>query len=288
MNIRETAITFDCRGETLVGIVSAPEASGNTGVVVTVGGPQYRAGSHRQFTLLARQLAQSGYPTLRFDYRGMGDSSGNPNGFESVAPDIEAAISALMAVESGLQRVVLWGLCDAASASLLYLRASRDTRVRGLCLLNPWVRSEDTYARAQVKHYYRQRLMSPAFWRKLLLGGVNIGDRLREAFDKIRQGFAPVCVCKPHSASEETFQTRMAEAARQFPGPILIILSGNDLTAKEFREFAKSDSSWEGLLGLPKISVVEMGEADHTFSTSIWRERVAASCEAWLRSASAD
>ena len=47
MNYRETAITFDCRGETLVGIVSAPAMAEDTGVLIAVGGPQYRAGSHR-------------------------------------------------------------------------------------------------------------------------------------------------------------------------------------------------------------------------------------------------
>jgi alpha/beta superfamily hydrolase len=45
-------------------------------VLVIVGGPQYRAGSHRQFTLLARSLAEQGFAVLRFDYRGMGDSTG--------------------------------------------------------------------------------------------------------------------------------------------------------------------------------------------------------------------
>ena len=39
-------------------------------MVIVVGGPQYRAGSHRQFTLLARHIAAAGYPVLRFDARG--------------------------------------------------------------------------------------------------------------------------------------------------------------------------------------------------------------------------
>ena len=47
-----------------------------------VGGPQYRVGSHRQFTLMARAFAAAGYPVLRFDYRGIGDSEGESRGFE--------------------------------------------------------------------------------------------------------------------------------------------------------------------------------------------------------------
>ena len=75
----ETVLAFPCEGERLLGVVSAPEdalVTGDLGVVIVVGGPQVRAGSHRQFVQLARHLAAQGLPTLRFDVRGMGDSSG--------------------------------------------------------------------------------------------------------------------------------------------------------------------------------------------------------------------
>jgi len=52
------------------------------GVLIVVGGPQYRVGSHRQFLLLSRRLAAEGHPVMRFDYRGMGDASGAMRGFE--------------------------------------------------------------------------------------------------------------------------------------------------------------------------------------------------------------
>src|SRR5690349_24048098 len=54
------------------------------GVLLVVGGPQYRVGSHRQFALLCRRLAGRGVPALRFDYRGMGDADGAARTFESV------------------------------------------------------------------------------------------------------------------------------------------------------------------------------------------------------------
>ena len=76
MNFSEHAIAFDCVEEQLLGVVSLPAQASDIGVLVIVGGPQYRVGSHRQFVLLARYLAASGYPVLRFDVRGMGDSSG--------------------------------------------------------------------------------------------------------------------------------------------------------------------------------------------------------------------
>ena len=153
--LHESALVFPCEGDRLVGVVGAGHR--DLGVVIVVGGPQYRAGSHRQFVLLARHLAAQGFPVLRFDVRGMGDSEGAQRPFDALTPDIAAAIAALQSQQPQVRRVVLWGLCDGASAALLYLHERPDPRVQGLVLLNPWVRSEASLARTHVKHYYRQR-----------------------------------------------------------------------------------------------------------------------------------
>ena len=57
--VEETA-QFSCGGDTLYGVLARPQKSvhtARTGVVVIVGGPQTRVGSHRQFVLLSRALA---------------------------------------------------------------------------------------------------------------------------------------------------------------------------------------------------------------------------------------
>jgi len=92
----EQALVFGCGGESLVGVLALPDAPSVRGVLIVVGGPQYRAGSHRQFTLLARELARSGVASLRFDYRGMGDSSGPARSFEAVDEDIGCALERLL------------------------------------------------------------------------------------------------------------------------------------------------------------------------------------------------
>ena len=60
---------------------------GRLGVIILIGGPQYRAGAHRQFVHLARSLADEGIACLRFDFRGMGDSSGEARTFRFVGND---------------------------------------------------------------------------------------------------------------------------------------------------------------------------------------------------------
>ncbi|MBK7814582.1 MAG: hydrolase 1, exosortase A system-associated [Rhodocyclaceae bacterium] len=278
MSFSEHALTFDCAGETLVGILARPAAdAAATGVVIVVGGPQTRVGSHRQFVLLARALAAAGYPALRFDVRGMGDSGGAQRDFEAIAPDIGAAIDAFQQASSGVTKIVLWGLCDAASASLLYIEETRDPRIAGLCLLNPWVRSEASLAKTQVKHYYGQRLLQAEFWRKLLSGRLNIVKSIAEFAGKLA-GASSGTGASPRL----TFQDRMAAGWRAFPGPILLILSGDDYTAKEFLEYASSNAAWHGLLDRPGLSRLDMPTADHTFSSQEWRKTVENACLDWL------
>jgi len=46
MKYTEQAIVFNCDGCRLIGIATKPETPAETGVLIVVGGPQYRAGSH--------------------------------------------------------------------------------------------------------------------------------------------------------------------------------------------------------------------------------------------------
>lgn len=282
--IDEQALVFDCGGAALVGVLSLP-AGGRppVGVVVVVGGPQTRVGSHRQFVHLGRTVAAAGHAALRFDYRGMGDSPGAPGHFERVDDDIAAAIAALQRACPSVRQVVLWGLCDGASAALMYCQARRDSRVAGLALANPWVRSEAGLARTQVKHYYLRRLRDPAFWRKLLAGGVarSAFGELRTAIAKSRQR-APADTRATPAEVPKDFLTRMALGWQGFPGRILLVLSGDDLVAREFAEVLTHQPVWRAALARPGLTRHDLPEADHTFSDTAQRRRVEALTCDWL------
>lgn len=278
----EQPVTFECQGERLLGVVSAPEGApgaGDLGVVIVVGGPQVRTGSHRQFVQLAWHLAAQGLPTLRFDVRGMGDSSGAQRSFESLGADIGAAIGALLQARPEVRRVALWGLCDGASAALLYLHERPDPRVAALCLANPWVRSEASLARTQVRHYYRQRLLQRGFWLKLLRGGV-AGEAWRGFIGSLRatRGAAPTA----QAAAEAAYQVRMARAWQAFGRPILLLLSGDDHTAREFADVAASDPAWRGALAQPGLTRHDLRDADHTFSDPAACHAAEQCTSAWL------
>lgn len=287
MSHSEQVVTFPCADEQLLGIVAAPApapapaAPASTGVLIVVGGPQYRAGSHRQFLLLSRTLAAAGYPAMRFDCRGMGDSSGEQRSFEALDDDIAAAVAAFRQYCPQLERIVMWGLCDAATAALLYWERTRDARIGGLVLLNPWMRSEATLARTHIKHYYAKRLLQGEFWRKLLSGRLGVGRALGGLAGSLQRAWQ--ATTGDGAAAELPFQRRMIRALEAFPGASLLILSGDDYTAKEFLEGCQGDAQAQRALAGPRLVRVDIADADHTFSSRELRQAVEAATLAWLQ-----
>jgi exosortase A-associated hydrolase 1 len=249
-------------------------------VLILVGGPQYRVGSHRQFVVLARSLAGAGHATLRFDYTGMGDSDGELRSFEQVGPDLRAGLDALCKTCPQVRRIVVWGLCDAASAALMF--APDDSRVAGIVAANPWARSAATLASTQLKHYYLERLLDWEFWRKLWRGDL----QWRDSWHALRNTLAGVRQTRGAANTEGgnvSFQVAMARGLKRLQGPLLLILSGNDLTAKEFIEYAQSSPEWRGLLQHRRVTRLDLPTSDHTFSQRNWLDRVNGESIAWLR-----
>lgn len=294
--VHEAAMSFACEGEELVGVLSMPvQAPSGTAsdlaLLVVVGGPQVRTGSHRQFTTLCRAVAAAGVPAMRFDVRGMGDSSGPLRSFEHIGPDIGAALDALQARLPQVRRVVLWGLCDGASAALMYLHARQvqhrpEARIAGLVLLNPWVRSTQTLARAHMKHYYWSRLRQGGFWAKLLRGGVAV-RAARDLLGNLRTVLRGVSAAPAEAgtAAALPFQERMLSGAQSFNGPALWVLSGRDYTAKEFGELLVTDGRWKAVLDRPTAQRLDMTGADHTLSSGSDAQALLAATVQWLREA---
>ena len=274
----EHAIAVECEAETMVAVLALPLAPAARGVLIVVGGPQYRAGSHRQFTLLARYLAGRGIPAMRFDYRGMGDSEGKARTFEEVEPDLRCALDAFFARAAGLRDVVIWGLCDAASAAMFY--AHRDARVSGVVLVNPWVRTAEGIARTHLKHYYAGRLADPELWRKLGRGEFDLRGAAKGVIGSLRQ----VLRRREPAVSDRPLPERMADGFGRFRGSALFILSGDDLTAQEFKDAAQRSKRWRELLDAPRVTWRDLPQANHTFSTREWRDQAAAWTADWVRS----
>ena len=290
MDIQEHAFSFPCQGSWLYGISSLPEEAASRGVLIVVGGPQYRVGSHRQFTLLARDLAAHGVPVMRFDYRGMGDSEGDARNFEDIKDDLFCAIDQFFEKVQSLKELVIWGLCDAASAALFY--AYQDRRVTGLVLLNPWVRTDEGIAKARLKHYYLDRFFEPEFWSKILRGNFNITESVQSFSRNVSTALlsrkedmaAQNEKIGNESCNPGLLPERMMDGLKYFEGRVLLITSGDDLTAQEFTDLVKASPEWQELLKSSNVKHFNIPEADHTFSRKSWRDQVSVWTREWIQS----
>jgi exosortase A-associated hydrolase 1 len=221
-------------------------------------------------------------PAMRFDYRGMGDSEGELRTFEVIGPDIAAAVEALCARLPGITSIVLWGLCDAASAILFY--AWRDARIRGIALLNPWVYTPESESQTVLRHYYLARLLTADFWKRLLTGRFSAARSLPSLWNTVIRS-VDVRMRRSLRGARESDKAgsiarhaplpdRMADALERYRGPVLLILSGNDLTAQRFRDCVARSRRWQRLIGAARVTRHELSEAPHTFASRAWREAV--------------
>lgn len=207
------------------------EAPGQHGLLIVSGGNEIRSGAHRGMARLAAMLADAGFPVLRFDRRGVGDSEGDNAGFEGSADDIAAALALFHAACPQLTRVTAFGNCDAAAALILHYRADGPD---ALLLANPWTidaaapaasETEDAPAlppAASIRARYLAKLRDPREWLRLLRGGVDLG--------KLAKGLKAASSQPPVS----NLATRLAAAGASINTPMTLLIATGDGTAQAF------------------------------------------------------
>ena len=183
-------LTIAC-GEAELGATLDMADNAGTGLLLVTGGTQTRLGSHRMYERLAKTLSERGISCLRFDRRGVGDSSGDDPGFRGSEPDLVAAAATLRAAQPGLERVYGFGLCDGASALALF---GDIARLDGLVLVNPWLVETESGepAPAAIRRHYRERILSLDGWKKLLSGQVDYRKLLRGILRTGRRAPSPL------------------------------------------------------------------------------------------------
>lgn len=215
--------TFACEGAQLVATLD--DAPGHAGLLLVSGGNEVRAGAWNGQALLAARIAAAGFPVLRFDRRGVGDSEGANAGFRSSTPDIAAALAAFRQECPKLSRVVGLGNCDAASALMLAGGGGFDA----LVLSNPWTfddtgEGKDEAPAAVVRDHYRRRLSDPAAIRRLLTGRVPIAQLVRSLLAALR----------PAAKAPAGLAAEITAGIAGFRGPVRLLIAGRDRTGLAF------------------------------------------------------
>lgn len=153
--MRELAVAFGEAGR-MVGVLTLPDAPTRLPHVLLLNaGFVHRVGPGRLGVDLARNLAELGFPALRFDFSGIGDSAARVPPLDTIACGVADARLAMdfLATEHGAERFVLLGLCSGARHA--HYIGLADPRVTGLILLDgavyPTSRSQAIRARAYLR-----------------------------------------------------------------------------------------------------------------------------------------
>jgi exosortase A-associated hydrolase 1 len=221
------------------------------GWLFVVGGSQTRVGPHRLYERLALRLAEAGHSVIRFDRRGVGDSTGEDRGYEASVADIDAALVAFKSRFPSLAAIHGFGLCDGASAIALAA-----PKISGAVLANPWVVEpvDDLPPAAAIRGHYRRRLLDPAAWRRLTRGGVS--------FRKLARG-----LMRSRATEDDSLLRRFVDG---MPHRSRIVLAEGDGTAQAFA------AAWRGFKGRkPAATIVSIPTASHSFADPVAFETLA-------------
>ncbi len=251
-------IQFTCNDDRLIGTID--EGANTTGLIIISGGNEIRSGAYAGQASMAAHFAALGYPVMRYDRRGIGDSEGNNGGFESSSDDIASAANAFRVAAPHVTRVVTFGNCDAASALALFHHGLEfDT----LLLANPWVieaevesASEDAPTAptaAAIRARYIARLKNPRSLLDLFTGKINL-RKLIGGLAKAAKKEAPTGL-----------SMRIADALGISTIPITLLIAKRDTTALAFLG-AWSGSAFDVPRTKTNIAMHQIDSASHSFA----------------------
>lgn len=267
----EEAVQFKCKDKNLFGILHLPDNAIDVEsiLLMVVGGPQTRIGSHRLYVQLARKLACHGNAVFRFDYEGIGDSEGDWLSYKFSGPSISAALDYLSKRIRSLKNTIIWSLCDGATASAVFA-ASNQHRVNSMILCNPYLHTEQGRAKTFLKYYYVRRVMEKEFWQKFLSFRISLKESIFSFHDLIKKskGDSSNGNVLSKEYEIEIHPEEFIRGILNFRNPIRFLISSDDLTAMQFYDLCNDHPKLKAAVKSKKMSIKIINGADHTFSGS--------------------
>jgi pimeloyl-ACP methyl ester carboxylesterase len=278
--MNETALCLGS-GDVLVGICTEPDCPVDADVPAIVllnAGIVHRSGPSRLYVEIARRLAARGYPSIRLDLAGIGDSNSRQEILtdrEGNERDVRLAMDYLQS-RLGTRRFLLCGLCSGADVS--HQVAVRDERVAGMIAL-------DAIAYPKLGYYVRRigRLAR------------NPSYVYRRTLAMLRSSTVGRILCGPPRDGQQAMPVRMFERdlppQDQVAGEIQDFMDRGLQTLYVFaggcpwyNSAGQFYSNFPNLRGNPQVEVEYFAQADHTYLLVADRERLIDRIETWVTS----
>jgi dipeptidyl aminopeptidase/acylaminoacyl peptidase len=276
LSVRREEITFASGDVTLAGTIFTPAGNGpHPGIVFLHGsGAEGRWASN----YLAEKFSRRGFAALTFDKRGVGKSSGNwqEAGFEDLAADADAAVSALSArpyVARG--RVGIHGHSQGGTISpMAAVRIGNPAFVIGSAAAGLSMRETEIFS---VENSLGVRAMSPpeATAAREFVGAIvavaydgKPRERLNEVWQKVRKktwAFEPPPATDPYWAfARKTAGYDPLSHWRQVSAPVLLVYGELDERVQARASAARIAEAYLGGKGT-SFKAAFFASADHTF-----------------------
>jgi pimeloyl-ACP methyl ester carboxylesterase len=260
----------------LVGVLTEAD-SGDGAALPTVlllnAGALHRIGPHRVYVKIARRLAAEGFPVLRFDFSGLGDSPRRRDNLLYAESTIEETQTAMdfLAAEIGARTFVPAGFCGGAEVA--FRAACADARIVGAALV-------DWYAYPTIgwwlRHYVAP-LTRPSGWWRLLRGRGPLGEQFRRFLSRrsgprvMNDGGIPL--------KDQTARQLQALLARDVR--LLYVSTGGQLRYYNYRR--QLEDAFRPLDLRSHVQVDFLADSDHTLTLVHHQERVIDAMARWLR-----
>lgn len=272
----ETAVQIG-RDKHLSGVVSLPPSGGApaTGVVLMNAGVIHRIGPHRFNVKLARRLAHQGFPVIRIDLTGLGDSAVPSNALpyetQSVA-DLQAAMDSLSAL-TGATSFLLAGICSGARNA--WATALADERVRGIWMLD----GHFLPTKKTPLHFWSRKVAHEGLW--------PLSRRLALRMVRQLRSRAGATAADPPPVPWDSAQARrrfLDELSRLVGRGVHPCFAYSGSNLRDYSYDNQLEDVFRGKVPAGSVTVHFMPEVDHTLTTLGGQATVAAQIEAFCMS----
>ncbi len=233
-------IKFPNKKLDIMGTLHIPEGKQNfPGVVLLHGFTANKIEPHRLFWKISKQLEENGVASLRFDYRGCGESEGNSQDFtiKDYMADAKKAVKKLLKTK-GLDKnnIALIGISTGGIVAA-YVANQLSDIIKKVVLLSAVAKPAETF-------FSKPKKENPTFLDQYKNGMVDLkGNLYSKKFFDIAKRLKPV------------------DKIKEFNGQILLIHSDKDesVSMEHMNEYANAK---------PNAQKVVINNADHTFNNS--------------------